>query len=155
MKKRLRMLPLAFMAAALAWGVAMFCLSLQTAEQSAALSTGLIAWLLKVLRITGYVPADLDHFVRKTAHFCMFALEGALLTGTFLSRRRRWKARRCALTSAAVCAPLCVLNELCQTFAEGRSCEFGDMCIDFAGALCGIVFALIADLCVKRLLKKH
>ena len=43
-----------------------------------------------------------------------------------------------------------VLDEVHQSFVPGRSCEFRDVCIDFAGVLLGAAFLLLIFSCIQR-----
>jgi len=90
-----------------------------------------------VMRFIGRFGAKLEtvhHIVRKVAHFGVFAVEGFLVAGTFLTFMRT----RCALcVTLPLCAVFAVLNEYTQTFAEGRACSPVDMLIDFAGSALG------------------
>ena len=81
----------------------------------------------------------LHQIVRKAAHFTIFLVEGALLCVAALSALRR---RSALIATSALCAVVAVLNELFQRMADGRSCQVGDMAIDFCGGLCGMLAAL-------------
>lgn len=134
--------------AALCMG-AIFWFSAQNARASSELSGSLIAHVLTRLspgfsslseaqqaaRISAW-----QFFVRKCAHFSIYALLGVL----FCFPCTRF-LRRAAFPAAWACAVLfAVTDEAHQYFVPGRSCEARDVAIDAAGALLGVlVFFLI------------
>lgn len=127
------------------WICMLHFFSAQPAEESGSLSEGFC------YRIAQITVADFDTFspaeqaeivgkfqkpVRKTAHFCEYALGGLLvmlLLNTFsLSSRVRWAfGAGFGLLNAA-------LDELHQGFVAGRSPEVGDVLLDVCGVLCGM-----------------
>ena len=127
------------------WTAVMFSLSGQTAEASSRLSGGLTDWLMALLP-EGMISFELlEHLLRKTAHFCMFAMEGALMyMSLYLTFRHRKRAMVLAMGASVVIA---TLNELHQLMFEGRSCEFLDVVINSAGACAGIAAAILAYHC--------
>ena len=140
-KRQNRTAAIVFWILALCWGGVMFFFSGQNANESGRLS----AWFTGVIfRIFPELPLDFEvlHFyIRKAAHFSIFALEGFLLgMAMMLSFRWRWLA---GFAAAAGCAGMAVLNELHQTMAIGRSCEVRDMIIDATGSATGVILAAI------------
>ena len=83
--------------------------------------------------------------VRKLAHFTEYALLGLvwLLCLWAYRRRLRWAAPLCLLTAAA--------DETVQRFTPGRSAQFSDVVLDFAGALTGLLCGLLV-LCLCRMI---
>ena len=80
-------------------------------------------------------PAVFEHYLRKTAHFGIFAVEGFLIrVALYRTRPRRFWNLPLAM---APCALLAVANELHQRLSPDRSCSYLDMGIDTAGALAG------------------
>lgn len=139
-------------AAALFWALAaglvvlMFVLSGQTGDESRELSSGLTQWILNAFSFLKLEAGELEHILRKSAHFCMFAAEGFLLHFAFRFTLKR--KRTAFLITAVVSALLAVCNELHQLLDPVRSCEVRDMLIDFGGAVAGMLAAvLIAQLC--------
>ena len=123
--------------AALGWASMLFFFSGQNANESGRLSL----WVTQhVLRIFPSIPLEFEtlHFlIRKTAHFCIFGLEGLLLGLAMMTTLpEKWLG---GLLAAISCAVVAVLNEYHQSFSEGRSCEMRDMLIDSAGALLGVL----------------
>lgn len=123
--------------AAIAWAAVLFYFSGQDGAESSELSLKVTKY---VMRIFPSLPFELEQvhiFVRKTAHFCIFALEGFLLGLAMMKTLpERWLGGVLATVSCAVVA---VLNEYHQSFSEGRSCEVRDMIIDSSGALLGVL----------------
>ena len=137
---------------AILWMRVLFFFSGQNADESGSLSGFVTQLVLRVLTFLRMPPSDLEHVLRKLAHFFIFAVEGFLLRmGLSLIRT---PGRRFLLASF-VCAPLAVFNELHELTSEGRSCSPVDMAIDFSGALAGILFASLFCLLLARWRKRH
>ena len=86
-----------------------------------------------------------EHIVRKLAHFSEYGLEGVLTVLLFWAYgfhagRWFWKMLLTGLVTA-------VIDESLQFFSAGRAPGFGDVCIDMAGFVCGMLL-----MCVGRLL---
>ncbi len=143
------------------WMGVIFSLSAQVQEDSAETSGRVIRWLLthfdrsfsslsaeeQLLRMEG-----LSFLVRKSAHFCLFAVMGFLAFAAFRVDLPPRKAYSAALLLGLGRG---VLDEVQQAFVSGRSCEFRDMCIDFAGVILGAAFLLmILSLIQRKKLKK-
>lgn len=124
-----------------AWVLVLFYFSGQDGADSSALSGRLSQWLLNRLTFLNVTPAVFEHYLRKTAHFGIFAVEGFLIR-VALYRTRPRKFWNLPL-SMLPCALLAVANELHQRLSPGRSCSYLDMGIDTAGAFAG---ALVASL---------
>lgn len=81
------------------------------------------------------------HIVRKMAHFCEFALEGFLL---MLCTRVYSRNALRHLSVPLLCGVLTALtDETIQLFSDGRSSQVTDVWLDSAGALTGILVALL------------
>ena len=136
-----------FGAAALVWLCVLVFFSSQSAAQSDGVShyvvNGWFNWLVRL----GVPFESVNHIVRKLAHASGFAIEGFLCYMSLSTRRTK---KRALLVSAGACALFAVGNELQQLFSAGRSCEVRDMCIDFGGALCGMLFG-----CALMILINH
>ena len=110
--------------------------SLLPGEESGNLSHGLTAWLRSV-----GIPVG-EHFVRKAAHFCEFALLGAELAGLFWLRGGLRLQRLCCAASAALGAAM--IAESIQLFTPNRGPRLADVLLDFSGALTGIALCALA-----------
>ena len=89
--------------------------------------------------------------MRKSAHFCEFALLGCLTAWTgFLQNKRIVKN----LTSIGfVCLATAVIDEYLQYYSAGRSAQVNDVVLDFAGVVAGLVFFVLIHW-IKGLFKK-
>ena len=147
-KKRKALRLILFWALAVGWIAVLFFFSGQTAAESGRLSGALADFVRGIFPFNRVPPDQLEHVLRKLAHFSIFALEGFLLciamVGTF-----RDKTAGAAL-SVIVCTALAAGNELHQMFSEGRSCEGRDVLIDTGGALLGVGAALLLLWIIRR-----
>lgn len=83
---------------------------------------------------------QLDHLVRKTAHFIEFCLLGAFLRLFFSCvREASWTALRLTLAPLLLAAAAASIDEFIQRFEPGRTSQFQDVLLDSAGALAGIL----------------
>ena len=91
---------------------------------------------------------NIEHIIRKLAHFSIYFLLGAFLmltAGTF-----KWE--NCIRFDVSVLFALvyAMSDEFHQLFVSGRSCEFRDVCIDTIGASFGILLVLVIFILVKK-----
>ena len=128
-----------FWTAALAWAALMFFFSLQNAVDSQAVSLSLSGFMLKLFPFLADSPEMLDGFLRKAAHFCVFAVEGFLIAAASMDT---FAPKTACSVSAFICMVMAGANEYSETFAADRSCEVRDMLIDFGGAVLGILIAV-------------
>ncbi len=134
-----------------------FCFSAQPAENSSKISefiTRKIVLLVPIIKQadtkgTEKMVDKAETFVRKMAHFTLFLFLGIfayLAADSFFDKR--------AICIALLfCLLYAVSDELHQLFSPGRSCEFRDVCIDFAGSLCGVCAMLLIQKIIKW--RKH
>ena len=140
-KKRKVLRLILFWALAVGWIAVLFFFSGQTAAESGRLSGALADFVRGIFPFNRIPPDQLEHVLRKLAHFSIFALEGFLLC---LAMTESFRDRTVgAALSVIVCTALAAGNELHQMFSEGRSCEGRDVLIDTGGALLGIAVALL------------
>lgn len=133
-----------FTAAYVCW---IFSNSLQNATQSSAASGRVLFALQSCVDFLfgeGNVVLS-SRFVRKSAHFCEFALLGFLcfytLISYFLSSKRQ---KRICFFAASFCTLLvAAADETIQLFVEGRYASVLDALLDFSGGVCGSAFALL------------
>lgn len=137
-----------------------FFFSSQNAEESGELSTSIIEPPL-----TFFEPdyptmpqpqkesllSQVSFVVRKLAHFSVFGLLGVCLMAHLMVVRWGKPAKLSGLIAWGIAALYACSDELHQMAVSGRSPEFRDICIDSAGALCGIL--LLAA--VWRLVERH
>ncbi len=140
---------------ALAVMALIFSFSAQSGESSGELSGGLIWQLLKGIS-PGAPEAELafrvnalQFWVRKGAHFLIYALLGLLLLWALEGYRLRPGVR--LLWAAGLGLGYMVLDELHQSFVPGRTAKVTDVLIDFAGALAGMGLLCL----LRRLSRKN
>lgn len=103
-------------------------------SESGRLSSMAAAFLRQLLDVAG-VAADgnLEHLLRKLAHFLAFALQGGLLCRTFSEFRL---ANRMANGYVLFLGLLtAVVDEYIQGFSAGRTSAVNDVLLDFSGTL--------------------
>lgn len=138
-----------FWIAAIAWAMVLFVFSGQNANESGQLSRRVTEIVFRIFPNIPLRFEDLHFLIRKTAHFCIFALEGFLLGGAMiLSFNPHWLG---GLLAAAGCSAMAALNEYHQSFFEGRSCELRDMIIDSAGSVTGVIVITLVLWIIHRI----
>ena len=151
----------------LVWMGVIFWFSSRNSTDSSTLSRGLLQKILGLIvphwaqRSADEKQAVIDAFhtlFRKCGHFSEFGVLGLLLRLTTRLSPKLNQIRRQthpAVTGFAVPALLALLyactDEFHQRFVPGRSCELRDVCIDLAGACCGILFCML----IQRLIQKR
>ncbi len=121
-----------------------FSNSMQVAEVSQGFSGRVLEWTQAALvRIDkpGLAQRLTEHFIRKLAHFCEYALEGLWLVlclrvyTRHIVRHISWPVLGGLLTA------LC--DETIQMFTSGRSSQLTDVWLDFAGVMAGLTVGLM------------
>ena len=109
--------------------------SMQSGEESNAVSGGVSSWLKPILDPFDRMTDEYFHYlVRKLAHFTEFAALGFCLTGVACNLKKSTHWMMPALW--ALCAA--VTDETIQRFT-GRTCALKDVFIDFSGAIAGVL----------------
>lgn len=136
------------------WMGVIFWFSAQNADDSSDLSSGLLTKLLSVVvphwkdrtaAEQASILQGLHTVFRKCGHFSEYTILGLLLTASVGQYRKCITDSRQAFTKEVILLPaLCALlyaasDEFHQKFVPGRSCELRDVCIDFSGAILGIL----------------
>lgn len=82
------------------------------------------------IQLTG----DVEHHIRKLAHFCEFALLGLLLCHSFSA----WGVPKLTATGYILFLALlvAVIDEYIQAFSPGRASRVKDVLLDFSGVFC-------------------
>ncbi len=111
------------------WLCFIFGHSLMPSSVSGKESSGLLQWLQK------FLPLLTHNFLRKAAHFGIFAVLGGLLTMLY---RQYENFHLCKPLMSALCCAFA--DETIQLFVPGRSGQIRDMWIDLGGAACAIFF---------------
>ena len=133
-----------FWALLVLWAGVIFAFSAQPDTVSSQQS-GLFTQILEeaVIRISGSVKegkalyAQLDHLVRKSAHFMVYFILGALAQRACWHSAKQKRPMRVLAVAVAACALYAVSDEIHQYFVPGRSMMISDMLLDSVGALCG------------------
>lgn len=165
MKKFLRFLP---WIAVILWMAWIFSFSMETAAESSESSGGFIRTFLETFR-PGFtdltdeeqhaVIESCDHFVRKAAHFTIFAVLGFLTGGAMASSFPALSLKKRFLLTLSIGALYAVSDEIHQYFVPGRACMIRDMLLDSAGVLTGdaamnLLIQMIRRGMTRRKLKK-
>ena len=113
--------------------------STEIAEQI--LSAVVSDWERMELHAQNEMLSSVDHILRKTAHFCIYATLGALLCLASLGfdATRRVHVLRSLLIGALYAAS----DEWHQAFVPGRGSAVTDVLLDSVGVLCGIAVMLL------------
>lgn len=104
-------------------------------------STNVIEFLEIFLKGLGFNVEIADFIVRKSAHFCEFALLGCLLIWS--SYLLNYKILINLLPVNLICLFTAITDEIIQIYSPGRSCQFSDVILDFCGAVAGEIFFLL------------
>ncbi|MGN0625869.1 MAG: VanZ family protein [Oscillospiraceae bacterium] len=141
----------------LLWMGLIFSFSSQNAEQSSHLS-GQTAFHTAFWFWPGFSELSAEEqavwvenaqfLVRKTAHFLVYAVLGALLYWSASSLKQSWRRKVvCAWSVGTVYA---IGDEIHQLFVSGRSGQLRDVLLDSAGTAVGILLALFAGFLWKK-----
>lgn len=106
-----------------------------------------------------FVISGLNYYIRKLAHFTIYALMGACAYNGLLKLSLRLRLK--VLAAAGICFAYAVFDEIHQFFVPERAFMVTDMLIDLCGALVGMgilrIIILIAnyikDINKQRVLK--
>ena len=144
-------------AADAAWLGFIFSQSLHSAAESSVHSgrlTRLLQWLLQTAQ-----PVDeLEHLVRKLAHFAEFFILGAFALATLavFGLLTEQPVNRGVFAHAALAGLLAALcDETLQLASPGRSAQLSDVWLDWAGFLCGLILCRILTKTVVNSVKKR
>lgn len=83
---------------------------------------------------------SMQNVFRKGAHFSIYTLLGFLIC---LLLTKGYSVKRGFTFAPFIAALYAASDEFHQTFVPGRSAQFGDVVIDFAGAVLGTLFAWV------------
>src|SRR5690606_6415601 len=82
--------------------------------------------------------AQLNHIIRKLAHFSIYFILGALVYRALI--KSGYDKKTC-LVSFLICVAYAISDEFHQLFVPGRGCQAKDVLIDSAGSLIAIVLS--------------
>lgn len=126
--------------------LAVFMFSSKTASESTVQSSRVSRLVCRII-FFGYRDMDiseqefialaLDPFIRKLAHFGVFALMGM---GAYAAGRvNGLRGLKSAAVPFVVCTLYAAFDEIHQSFVPGRAMGVKDICLDSAGVFCGII----------------
>lgn len=157
-KKRIRprVVPSVLWAAAVCWIAFCFFLSWQSGPDTAELSGGLTAFLVRIFRAVG-IPVQAAHFhmlLRKTAHVGVFLIAAVLLESAFLQSlwllRRAHRGRNAALGAFAVCSAAAWIAEGVKLWIPGRHFDLGETLLNEVGVIGGVLAVQLVCLLWRR-----
>ncbi len=123
------------------WMVLIFCLSAQAAEQSKMLSGGLTSYVIEIARtVAPWINFDaeqLQHLIRKTAHFSAYLVLSILIINA--QKKSGLRGVKVIYLALSICVLYAVSDEAHQLYVSGRSAQITDVLIDSAGATLGSV----------------
>ena len=122
--------------------VVIFSFSAQPRQTSNRVSTGITEKLVTPFTpIPPHTPESrraiaqsLNGFIRKCAHFFLYALLGVtvlMFVQCYLPRGKAW------LLAAAICLLYAAGDEIHQLFVPGRAAQLRDVLLDFCGSMAG------------------
>lgn len=115
--------------------------SAQTRAESNELSKSIAERILAMVQTVypNITLGELNHFLRKLAHFTLYFILGCSLTGVFGRQRRIPPAMAAFLMGASFAA----LDEAHQFFSDGRAASVQDIILDSCGVAAGIILIRI------------
>lgn len=138
---------------AVIWMCVIFSFSAQTKEESSVVSEGLSYRMVSTTGLLFHLHIDeeqiraiaeaIERTVRKGAHMTEFAILAWLLYG-WLCRWQITRPRR-VCTAAVLAILYACSDEFHQLFVKGRSGKIGDVLIDSAGVVLGMLFLLLME----------
>ncbi|MGR6836708.1 VanZ family protein [Syntrophomonas erecta] len=132
------------------WMGSIFFLSAQTAAKSSGLSGKTIHTLIPIFMPEfidmsqvqqNEIVSSLQHLVRDIAHILIYFMLGILCMCTLISYELKLKVK--VFTVLVICAVYAATDELHQLFVDGRGFQFSDICLDFCGALLGVLMVTL------------
>lgn len=138
--------------------IAIFLFSAQDSEKSSQTSSVVVEQVVtKISNVNKKVKKEslkdqVTFYVRKTAHFSIYALLGIWLmneANTFDITKKR----KIVLCIVFACL-YAISDEFHQSFISGRSQEIRDICIDTCGALFGCILVMLAGKLITMIKNK-
>ena len=145
----------------IAWAATIFSFSAQPATQSDKSSLGFTKKIVRILDVTDSlsekeietIADNLNHFVRKGAHFCAYALLSVLIY--ILLREYGFKTIHAMIFAVSLSGLYACTDEFHQTFVKGRSGEIRDVGIDTLGAFFGVAAFYLCSCAIKKIMKRN
>ena len=132
--------------------VTIFLLSSQNSDESSDLSKGFIENVISCIPVLKHITAEqktsiiksIHNFVRKTAHFSIYAALGFSAAGAFGNGLPGMKKRNIYIFAVLLCCVYAATDECHQIFIPGRSGEIRDVGIDTCGGAVGAAVYMMA-----------
>ena len=116
------------------------------ATESGKLSGCLAQFALQISQLLGVsLKGDVEHTIRKLAHFLEFACLGLLWCKVFASFHISNRTSNGYIL--LICLLVAVVDEYIQLFSLGRDGKVMDVLLDFSGALCAWLWYRIVQWC--------
>ena len=135
------------------WMGLIYYLSAQTGDDSGTLSENFVGIVLKLIKAFSDKQITdvflLHHYVRKTAHFCIYLVFGFLMTNAF---NRSGFSRKILWIAAILCIAYAASDEVHQMFVPGRGPDAMDVIIDGSGALLGCIIYGVTNHLLRTIL---
>lgn len=141
------------------WMSLIFFMSSQTAVESNATSSGLSQWLFSLISPKfnelsvaeqKAIISEFSFFVRKTAHFIMYAVLGVLSFLSLITYKNIPYIYR-TVFSVLICILYAIGDEIHQLFISGRSGEIRDILLDSSGSFLAILLCFILVKKIKKI----
>lgn len=133
-----------------------FVFSAQPSQISQSLSMSVTRDVVKLTSETSAAEASglqfvsLHKTIRKAAHFTLYTLLGLSLFGLFTAYDVKFSKK--LSDTLLACLFYASSDELHQLFVPGRSASISDVCLDFSGAVFGVI---LCSLVIKRLTRSR
>ncbi|MCD8091075.1 MAG: VanZ family protein [Clostridiales bacterium] len=130
-----------------------FGMSSFDADDSSALSGGLLEYINSILSAFGLGDILTDHIIRKTAHYTEYFILGTLYLLDVLSLTASFgKSFLWPLPAGFITA---CLDEFSQNFSAGRSPGLKDVFIDFSGVLTAVFIGCVIYIIILKRTKRE
>ena len=139
------------------WAAAIFSFSAQPATQSDKTSEGFTKKIVRILDVADNlteqeieaIADNLNHAVRKSAHFCAYALLSVLIY--LLLNEYEFKNIHAVILAVSLSGLYACTDEFHQTFVEGRAGQIRDVGIDTLGAFFGVSVFYVCSYAIKKI----
>lgn len=98
------------------------------------------------------VLKQIEHFIRKLAHFSLYTVVGFLLMSLLSTYKLKQKNR--IYISFGIGLMYAISDEIHQSFIPERTPMISDVCIDTCGVITGIIILIVIQFIWYRIFKK-
>ena len=138
------------------WMLTVFCFSSENSNKSSNTSGNTIKAIIRIFvqlpqEKEDQVVEQLQHIVRKMAHFTLYAIGGIIL----INLVRCYTSKKAWIHAWGTGTTYAITDEIHQYFVPGRSCELLDIFIDSAGVITGILIILGIIWLINKKYKKN